>query len=278
MIAISIVGFVKGEPLKLVAGMDADGNICGSSPAVKDYDKVYYMRRSDKSFAEGAVCVKECPEQSSAASVQCHPTEQITTCEITNDAQFMGGYATHDILGYCVPTNLTEIGDEAKNAWNTLQQNQALSTFWKDMQIASTAIYVSLGLALVYTLIYLYAMSNCAHVLAYIAIGLLELLFVAGMGGALYGVSKSSGSDANGFWITFAAIAVAFLIFNCLMWCYWTKLQVAIAVIDATADFMVATKRVALVTIWYFFLTIITVLIWGFGLIGVIAINEVTPK
>lgn len=47
--------------------------------------------------------------------------------------------------------------------------------------------------------------------------------------------------------------------------------------IDATADFMVATKRVALVTIWYFFLTIITVLIWGFGLIGVIAINEVTP-
>lgn len=60
-----------------------------------------------------------------------------------------------------------------------------------------------------------------------------------------------------------------------MMWCYWSKLQVAIAVIDATADFMVATKRLALVTIYYFFVSVFVLLIWGFGLIGVVAMNEI---
>jgi hypothetical protein len=32
-------------------------------------------------------------------------------------------------------------------------------------------------------------MSNCAHVLAYFAIGILELLFIAGMAGNIYGAT-----------------------------------------------------------------------------------------
>lgn len=143
------------------------------------------------------------------------------------------------------------------------------------MQIASTAIYISLGLALVYTIIYLYLMSNCAHMLAYVAIGLLELLFVAGMAGAIYASTRVNGSEKHGYYIAFGVTLLAFLLFNCMMWCYWSKLQVAIAVIDATADFMVATKRICLVTIYYFFISIFVLLIWGFGLIGVIAMNEI---
>jgi hypothetical protein len=46
-------------------------------------------------------------------------------------------------------------------------------------------------------------------------------------------------------------------------------------VIDATADFMVATKRIAFVTIYYFFLSILVIVIWSLGLIGVIAMNEI---
>ena len=154
-------------------------------------------------------------------------------------------------------------------------QNQAFNTFWRDMRIASTAIYISLALALVYTIIYLYLMSNCAHMLAYVAIGLLELIFLAGIAGAIYASTRVHGSDKNGYFIAAGVTLLAFLIFNCMMWCYWSKLQVAIAVIDATADFMVATKRIAFVTIYYFFVSIIVLLIWGFGLIGVIAMNDI---
>lgn len=50
-------------------------------------------------------------------------------------------------------------------------------------------------------------------------------------------------------------------------------MQIAIAVIDTTADFMVATKRIAFVTIYYFFISLILVAMWGFGLIGVISMT-----
>jgi len=99
--------------------------------------------------------------------------------------------------------------------------NQVASQFWRDIQLCSTAIYISLGLGLVYTMMYLYAMSNFAHLIAYIAIAMLEIIFVAGMGACLYGATKVSG---YGMWIGFGCILFSFLVFNLLMWCYWSKL------------------------------------------------------
>jgi hypothetical protein len=55
-------------------------------------------------------------------------------------------------------------------------------------------------------------------------------------------------------------------------------LQVAIAVIDSTADFMVATKRIAFVTIYYFIMSLLSVLFWGFGLIGIVSLSEITAE
>jgi hypothetical protein len=274
MIVCSVVGFVKGDPETLIAGVDADGRICGYSEGVENYPNLYYFRLpGNKRLAAGAACVERCPTSAANVDLQCAPTNVLAgSCAVTP------GYATQNILGYCVPTDFDTFTKASKQEWDALMQNQAVSQFYKDLKIAQTAVYISLALGLVYTLAYLYAMSSCAHVLAYIAIGLLELLFIAGMGGALYGVSQSHGQGATGFWITFASLAVAFLIFNLLMWCYWTKLQIAIAVIDATADFMVATKRIALVTIYYFTCTIIAVLAWALGLVGVVAMNDVTVE
>lgn len=102
---------------------------------------------------------------------------------------------------------------------------------------------------------------------------MLEFLFVAGMGAMLYQTQKVHPN--TGYWIGFACILFSFLLFNCLMWCQWSKMKVAIAVIDATADFMVATKRISLVTIIYFFVGVIVLIIWGFGAIGVISINKI---
>lgn len=60
-----------------------------------------------------------------------------------------------------------------------------------------------------------------------------------------------------------------------MLFCFWNKLQIAIAVIDATADFMAATKRIVSVTIYYFFIAVIALLIGGFGLVGTVSMNEV---
>jgi len=101
--------------------------------------------------------------------------------------------------------------------------NQAVSQFWKDMTIAQVAIFVSFGLALVYTFIYLYLMANCAQLLAYAAIGLVELMLLATIGGNIYGATQVA--DARtGFFIGAGVAAFVFLVFNCMLWCYWSKL------------------------------------------------------
>jgi len=145
------------------------------------------------------------------------------------------------------------------------------------MSLAQTAIFVSFGLALVYTFIYLYLMANCAHLLAYVSIGLIELILLATVAGNVYGATQVS-EGSMGFWIGAGVSLFFFLVFNCMLWCYWSKLQVAIAVIDSTADFMIATKRIAFVTIYYFFNSLFAVLFWGFGLVGVISLSDIDAE
>lgn len=38
---------------------------------------------------------------------------------------------------------------------------------------------------------------------------------------------------------------------------------------------MVATKRIAFVTIYYFMCSLIAVLFWGFGLIGIVSMSDI---
>lgn len=119
-------------------------------------------------------------------------------------------------------------------------------------------------------------MSNCAQALAYIAIGLLELIFIAGMGACVYAATQTNSADTTGCWIGFGSTLFAFLLFNCMLCCFRSKLQVAIAVIDATADYMAGTKRIALVTVYYFILALITLLLGGFGVVGTVAMNKIS--
>lgn len=54
-----------------------------------------------------------------------------------------------------------------------------------------------------------------------------------------------------------AAFAVIFVFFNCVLYCYREKVKIAIAVIDAAADYYAATKRLIFVSIFYFILHIV---------------------
>lgn len=54
-----------------------------------------------------------------------------------------------------------------------------------------------------------------------------------------------------------ACFAFLFLIFNCTLFCYRDRLKIAIAVIDAAADYYAATKRLIFVSIFYFILHIV---------------------
>lgn len=59
--------------------------------------------------------------------------------------------------------------------------------------------------------------------------------------------------------------------FNVCLWCYWPELKMAIAVIDATAEFFVATKRINFVSIMYFVLMSIWIVFWGICAIAMLS-------
>lgn len=71
-----------------------------------------------------------------------------------------------------------------------------------------------------------------------------------------------------------AADAVVWLIFNCVLWCKWKQIKIAIAVIDATADFFVTTKRINLVSVGYFFLMMMWVAFWATCMVFMLSIAE----
>jgi len=72
--------------------------------------------------------------------------------------------------------------------------------------------------------------------------------------------------------ITFGVIA---LLFACCVFCGWKSLKLAIDVIDASADFLFKTKRIILVPIFYFFVTMLIVFLWLGVLVSVLSMNKI---
>jgi hypothetical protein len=65
------------------------------------------------------------------------------------------------------------------------------------------------------------------------------------------------------------------VILNLILYCCWTDIRVAIAVIDAAADFVFATKRLVLVTIASFIVGFLFIVLWFYGFINILSINDV---
>ena len=67
---------------------------------------------------------------------------------------------------------------------------------------------------------------------------------------------------------------LACLFFMCII-CFRKSLKLAIDTIDASADFLNGTKRIILVNILYFFLTIILFLVWIGATACVVSLNDI---
>lgn len=61
----------------------------------------------------------------------------------------------------------------------------------------------------------------------------------------------------------------------CMVWCKRHSLETAIAIIDASADFFVATKRLVLVSVMYFVISVIFVIVWLVALLCVASFAEI---
>lgn len=102
-------------------------------------------------------------------------------------------------------------------------------------------------------------MSRQTELMVKISVVGLELVYIALIGAGLY-LNSQVQSSGMGLVITGG---VLFLIFNCMLYCYKDKLPIAIAVIDAAADYYAATKRLVFVSLFFFALHIIMIALMG---------------
>jgi hypothetical protein len=108
-------------------------------------------------------------------------------------------------------------------------------------------IVVALVLAVGFNIGYIYLLSRQTELMVKISVVGIELCYIAGIGAGLY-----LGSPAFA-----GCVAFLCLIFNCILCCYKDKIKVAIAIIDAAADYYAATKRLIFVSLFYFMLHIL---------------------
>lgn len=82
----------------------------------------------------------------------------------------------------------------------------------------------------------------------------------------------------NQFYLLCAIIGFGLMafIFLCCVVVGWKSLKLAIDVIDASADFLWKTKRIILVPIFYFFVTLLIFFLWLGAFICVLSMNDVT--
>jgi len=67
---------------------------------------------------------------------------------------------------------------------------------------------------------------------------------------------------------------IFFVIFNCVLFAKWKNVKIAIAVIDATADFFMKTSRINFVSAGYFWISAVWFAIWMTSIIGMLGIGE----
>jgi len=86
MIVCSFIGYLNGDPWKLIAPIDGNNKICGFSEGYEDYDHLYIddiTTALDPAnvwnvFSYG-VCVKACPKEKTD-NIECKPTTSVTNC------------------------------------------------------------------------------------------------------------------------------------------------------------------------------------------------------
>lgn len=133
-------------------------------------------------------------------------------------------------------------------------------------------------MAVILAIFWMYLMSNCARCLAITSVALIMLIFVGG--GAfciVYGITGGGNKDATtGLYAGGGGLLFFGLIFSCCLYCNRNSLETAIAIIDASADFFIDTKRIVFVSIFYFFVAMIFFFLWVACEVSALSMNDFT--
>lgn len=119
---------------------------------------------------------------------------------------------------------------------------------------------------------YIFLMANHTKTLAYISIVALEIIHAIMIGLGLYLISLGGSQLVTGI-VLVCVFGFIALIQNILLCFYWSKLQIAIAVIGIAADFYANTKRIILVSLFYFTIHVAFFFVYAYSIVGLLSMN-----
>jgi hypothetical protein len=174
----TVFGYQHGQINKLTAPVDGGLNFCGFGE-MEGYPKMIltsfklsFNVSSGSNILKSGVCVKECPQERGKdlkEGVDCKSNKEIK-CNARKT------YITYDAFDYCLPLYERALTADEKEGYEYLMNWLSESTVgvaFDDTYKSRSSIYIAMGLALVWAIIYIYLMSMFAETLAWICIVLI---------------------------------------------------------------------------------------------------------
>jgi len=119
---------------------------------------------------DSGVCVKECPT-GSGVSVDCKTTSKVEDC---NTEEILGELTEMiPIMNICIPTNIPPAAKPTFDALKAWFAQSSAGSFVNDLNVTSQAVNVSIVMAVVYSLFFIYFMSYFGETIAWICVFLM---------------------------------------------------------------------------------------------------------
>jgi hypothetical protein len=190
---LGIYGVAQNSGVPAIAPYDLEGNQCGISPGYEQHRFLFFTDMGEgstmASIWDSAVCVKNCILD--AAEVpDCKPTQFSPECKAPL-------YATMPIpvmplfCGYNpavkaagepdIKAAALRFAEFKKNVVTDLELSSEQASGVAYMVQATPALIICMVTAGIFSIMWIYAMANCATGIAYVVIGCCELMLVAGI-------------------------------------------------------------------------------------------------
>jgi len=145
------------------------------------------------SIFKSGLCVKGCPDKATYKFVEgtnCKtPSKGSAKCSKVTKM-----YSTINVGDYCLPTKVSDLPKNDQKGYYAVKKNflnSKAGSFFMDMYLSSRAIYISMAMSIVYSVIFIYLMSWFAEIIAWCCIVLVQIGLI-GMAAACFMCRKLS--------------------------------------------------------------------------------------
>lgn len=255
-IFLAVYGFSKGNLSNIMQPYDSSGNPCGVGEAA-DFKFLYLTSVNPTKWTDLNACVKKCPE-TEEEEIECKTNEQVTDCgSLPKKKTYLFGSR------FCISTAAAkeEASGETEGAQAAAKFSfgSSFETFQKEAYgdvVDSWKIFlVSVVIAILISLLYLFLLETCAAAILYtiiiamiVSLGLLGWMFW----GNYQDLQKDDDpkNDNEKFYMVLAIVTwvISGILVLCFC-CFYSQISLAAKIIEATADYITDYARIILVPI-----------------------------